>query len=87
MELNVVIAGSPWTERDLELLFDGPDGPPEPFTLIEARDMPNLMVRLGCFKSTGEARRAGRVGSIPQGFTLDFKANKKTRICIWNPTE
>lgn len=87
MEINVIIKGSKWRSDDAEWLFDAPNGPKEPVTFADARDLPNLLVALGCFKSTGEARRAGRVGPIPEGFTLNFKANKKTLLSIWNPTE
>jgi hypothetical protein len=40
---------------------------------------------MNIFTSTSEARRAGRDGPIPQGFTNDFKASKKRRLWIWNP--
>jgi hypothetical protein len=86
MEHNVVIKSSPWTPRDLELMFDAPGEPKEPVIFADARDLPNLLVQLKCFKSTGEARRAGRVGPIPLGFT-ELKANKKTKLWIWNPSE
>lgn len=82
MEINVVIEDSPWRPSDIEWLFG-----PEEVVFITAKDMPNLLVKLGCFKSTSEARRAGREGPIPQGLTWAFKANKKTTIWIWNPSE
>ena len=52
-----------------------------------AADLPNLMVEIGAFVSTSQARRAGREGNIPEGFSFEFKASKKKRIFIWNPTE
>jgi hypothetical protein len=79
---NVVVKQSPWTERDLELLFGG-----EEVHFTEADCLSVLMKELGIFKSTSEARRAGRVGPIPEGFTFEFKASKKVRLWIWNPTE
>jgi len=82
MHANVVIADSPWTERDLEILFGD-----EECVLTTAHDLPNLLVALGTFKSTSEARRAGRAGPIPKGFTNCFKASKKDKLWIWNPTE
>jgi len=82
MHFNVVIADSPWTKRDLEILFGD-----EPCRFVTARDLPNLLVELGTYKSTGEARRAGRKGAIPIGFTDRFKASKKDTLWIWNPTE
>lgn len=78
---NVVVKNSPWTPRDLEILFGG-----EPIHFTEAQDLPNLLVELGVFKSCSDARRAGRVGPIPSGWT-ELKASKKRRIWIWNPTE
>lgn len=79
---NVVIKQSAWTERDVELLFGD-----EEVHFTEATDLSVLMKELGVFKSTSEARRAGREGPIPEGFTDRFKASKKRMIWIWNPTE
>lgn len=85
MEINVVVKNSSWTARDLELVFDGPDGVKEEIYLTSAEDIPNLMVELKCFPSKSAARRAGREGPIPRGF-VKFKANKKSILWIWNPT-
>lgn len=79
---NVIVKTSAWTERDIETLFGG-----EPVHFTEATDLSNLMVELGVYKSTSQARRAGREGPIPEGFTDRFKASKKVMIWIWNPTE
>lgn len=78
---NVVVSSSPWTDRDLELLFGD-----EPIHFTSAEDMPRLMVELEAYPSTSKARQAGRVGDIPNGWT-EFKASKKRQVWIWNPTE
>jgi len=79
---NVIVKQSAWTESDIELLFEDED-----VHFTEATDLSVLMKELGVFKSTSDARRAGRVGPIPPGFTFEFKASKKVRLWIWNPTE
>ena len=53
----------------------------------ESDEMGALMRELGVFPSASAARRAGRQGPIPDGWTAEFKASKKRRIWIWNPTE
>lgn len=78
---NVVVKNSAWTQRDIDLLFGD-----ENVRFTEANDLPGLLKELGVFKSTSEARRAGRTGDIPTGFA-ELKASKKHRIWIWNPTE
>lgn len=80
--MNIIVKQSEWTDRDVELLFGD-----EEVHFTEATDLSVLMKELGIFKTTSEARRAGRVGPIPTGFTFEFKASKKVRIWIWNPTE
>lgn len=79
---NVIVKQSNWKESDIELLFADED-----VHFTEAKDLSVLMKELGIFSSTSEARRAGRVGPIPTGFTFEFKASKKRRLWIWNPTE
>ena len=79
---NVIVKNSNWKESDIETLFDD-----EEVHFTEANDLSVLMKELGVFPSTSEARRAGRVGPIPEGFTEEFKASKKRRLWIWNPTE
>jgi len=80
--MNIIVKQSAWTDRDIELLFED-----EEVHFTEATDLSVLMKELGIFKSTSDARRAGRVGPIPTGFTFEFKASKKAMIWIWNPTE
>ena len=79
---NVIVNHSKWQEKDIESLFGS-----EEVLFTDATCMSVLMKELGVFKSTSEARRAGRFGPIPEGFTFEFKASKKRRIWIWNPTE
>lgn len=80
--MNVVIENSAWTERDLELLFGD-----EEVVFAKSDEMGALMRELGIFESASAARRAGRDGPVPAGWTHNFKASKKVRIWIWNPTE
>ena len=79
---NVIIKQSAWTERDIELLFED-----EEVHFTDATDLSVLMKEMGIFKSTSQARQAGRFGPIPSGFTFEFKASKKRRLWIWNPSE
>lgn len=79
--MNIVVKDSPWTASDLNTLFETED-----IIFTEAKCMSNLMVELGVFPSTSKARAAGRFGAIPSGYT-EFKASKKKRIWIWNPSD
>lgn len=79
---NVVVKNSKWKESDIEMLFGD-----EEVHFTEANDLPTLMVELDIFPSKSEARRAKREGPIPTGWTDEFKASKKRRLWIWNPTE
>lgn len=79
---NVIITGSKWIESDVKTLFGD-----EQVFFAESDEMSALMRELGVYSSASAARRAGRVGPIPDGWTAEFKASKKRRIWIWNPTE
>lgn len=79
--MNIVMANSQYTHRDLEILFDGED-----CVFSSAENITDLVVGLGLYKSKSQARAAGREGAIPFGFT-EYKANKTTTIWIWNPSE
>lgn len=79
---NIIINGSAWRESDVKTLF----GDKEVF-FAESDEMSALMRELGVFPSASAARRAGREGPIPDGWTAEFKASKKHRIWIWNPAE
>jgi hypothetical protein len=78
---NIVIKSSAWVEDDLTLLFGD-----EEVTFAESTELSALMRELGIFPSSSAARRAGREGPIPTGLT-EFKASKKRKLWIWNPTE
>lgn len=78
--MNVVMSNSPYTHRDLELIFQGED-----VVFSSATNITDLVCELGLYKSKSQARSAGRVGEIPTGFT-EYKANKTVTIWIWNPT-
>lgn len=78
---NIIIESSAWRETDANTLFGG-----EPVFFSDANELSVLMRDLGIYESGSAARRAGRKGSIPHGFT-EFKASKRKRIWIWNPTE
>jgi len=79
---NVIITGSSWLESDVKTLFGD-----EQVFFADSDEMGALMRELGVFPSASAARRAGREGPIPAGWTAEFKASKKRRIWIWNPTE
>jgi len=81
LDHNVVIRGSAWVEGDIPVIFGE-----EEVIFSEARDLPNLLVNLGIYPSTSAARRAGRVGPIPLGYT-ELKASKRDFLFIWNPHE
>lgn len=76
-----MIIGSCIEPGDAQALWED-----EPFELMSATDLPDLLVQCGIYKSKSEARRAGRDGPIPPGWT-QMKASKKVPVfCIWNPT-
>ena len=79
---NVIIKNSAWRESDIETLFED-----EQVFFAESDEMGALMREMKIFPSAGAARRAGRAGPVPAGWTAEFKASKKRRIWIWNPSE
>ena len=79
---NVIITSSPWQESDVKTLFGD-----EQVFFAESDELSALMRELEVFPSASAARRAGREGPIPDGWTAEFKASKKRRLWIWNPTE
>jgi hypothetical protein len=78
---NIVIKNSPWLESDIPTLFEN-----EEVLYATSSELSALMKEVGVYKSTSEARRANRQGDIPIGYT-EFKASKKVRLYIWNPSE
>lgn len=83
--MNVVVKESAWQQQDIETLYGDWDGTVEKVTMVNNKPLPNLLVELGVFKSTSQARQAGRTGDIPTGWT-QFKASRKVTLWIWNPT-
>lgn len=79
--MNIVINQSPWTKRDLEIIYED-----EEVIYCDDCDLSTLMVKLGVYPSTTKARNANRVGQIPLGYT-EYKASKKVMLYIWNPSE
>jgi len=84
---NIIIKGSAWRDEDVAMLFGDLDGNVEDVIFAESDELSALMRELDIFPSASAARRAGRVGEIPAGWTAEFKASKKRRLWIWNPTE
>lgn len=80
-DYNLLVKESPWTFRDLDTIFGD-----EHIDAIEDAYLDVLLARLGIYKSSSEARRAGRQGPIPLGYS-EIKASKKDRLFIWNPSE
>lgn len=78
---NIVVAESDWREEDIYTLFER-----EYVHFTTATDLPSLLKEVGVYKSTSEARRAGRTGDIQKGWS-EIKASKKRRLWIWNPYE
>ncbi len=78
---NVIIFNDNVQETDQWTLFGD-----EEVHITTTTDLPRLLVELGIYKSTSEARRAGRTGEVPSGWT-EFKASRKRRLWIWNPYE
>lgn len=79
--MNVVVKSSPWTQNDLDILYGDED-----VIFVDDVPLPNLLKELKVVKSTSEARKNGRVGDIPKGWT-EYKASKKVMLWIWNPSE
>jgi hypothetical protein len=79
--MNIVIKSSKVTKRDLECVFNS-----EKFCFAESLTIDSLCKELGVYKSTSDARRAGREGRVPTGYS-EIKASKKITLFIWNPDE
>lgn len=82
MDINIIVDSGFIQPEDAQTLFGD-----EPFIVIPSSyTMTDLAVEIGTFKSKSQARKAGRTGPIPEGWT-DARGNKKTFLFIWNPTE
>lgn len=77
--MNIVIKDSKYTQRDLDLIFQNED-----IVFAAATTLDSLCKELGIYKSTSEARRAGRIGDVPVGYS-EIKASKLHTLYIWNP--
>ena len=87
--MNVIIKSSKWRESDIPMIFGDNDDnvPKEEYPeVVDAKDIPDLMVKLGIYQSRSESVRAGREVKIPEGYTGMYKASKKHYLFIWNPT-
>lgn len=85
--MNIIVSDSKWVQSDIAALFgDFNNCVEEDVMFVNDIPMPNLLVKLGVFKSTSQARRAGRIGDIPKGWS-QYKASRKVTLWIWNPTE
>ena len=79
--MTVVIKSSKATKRDIEVVFNS-----EKFLFVESLTLDSLCKELGVYKSTSDARRAGREGKVPVGYS-EIKASKKITLFVWNPDE
>ena len=79
--MNIVIQNGFVLNTDIPTLFGN-----EPVVNSQAPNLETLMVELGLYPSKSKAIKDGRRGPIPLGFT-EFKATKKQKVWIWNPSE
>ena len=77
---NIIVKTRFFVESDKQTLF----GDEEVMYVEPDTTLTDLVCNLGLFKSKSQARQAGRVGEIPEGWTV-MKGNKKTPLYIWNP--
>ena len=85
-DFNIVVDTPNVQEGDIESIFGDGKGDVEEVLYTHNTSLDVLLKDLGIYKSTSEARRAGRSGPIPQGYT-EYKASKVHRLFIWNPSE
>jgi hypothetical protein len=76
---NVIISTSDLLPGDKELIFQD-----EEVFYTETLDLPSLLVEMGIYESKGQAKKAGRVGVVANGYS-EVKASKIRRLFIWNP--
>lgn len=81
MDINIIIQSENVHESDSALLFGD-----EPVVLSRAKDLTDLVVELGLYKSKSQARAANRIGDLPTGWA-ELRGNKKTFLFLWNPSE
>lgn len=78
---NIIITTSDLHEGDKELIFQD-----EEVLHTSTTDLPSLLVELGIYESKGQAKKAGRVGKVQDGYS-EIKASKVRRLYIWNPKD
>lgn len=79
--MNIIIQNGNIQPNDAKCLFLD-----EPVINVQPQDTQTLLVSPGIYKSKTKAVADGRSGPIPLGFTK-YKANKRTTLWIWNPSE
>lgn len=87
-DFNIIIKSSAWQEGDDITMFADRHGDlhGEEVLYLDAPSLEVLYRDLGIYKSSSEAKRAGKGGPIPTGYS-ELKASKKCRVYMWNPTE
>lgn len=85
-DFNIIVDTKFIQDGDVESIFGDGKGDIEEVLYIQDVSLDFLLKELGVYKSTSEARRAGRSGPIPTGYT-ELKASKVHRLFIWNPSE
>ena len=78
----VVILSSQWREEDIPVLFEKEDE----IIYTDTTELSVLCKELGIYPSSSAARKAGRVGSLPTGWS-EIKASRKDFLFVWNPDE
>ncbi len=83
--MNIIIKSSDWIEGDQILVFGDWDCElNEEVIFVESTNFTDLMIELGIYASKNHAKRDGRVGNIPLGYS-EYRASKKVKLYIWNP--
>ena len=80
-EISVVIGNR--KQKIHDSIFCDHNDSTEPVYYTKASNLETLCYELGGYKSKSEARRAGRYGEIPKGYS-EMWLNKKTRLYIYN---
>ena len=65
---NFIVNDSAWVHADIESIF-GNHNQIETVEFISDKNIEDLAVRLNAYKSKSQAKQAGRIGSIPKGYT------------------
>lgn len=84
-DFNIVVDTPFLQDTDVPTLFGDQSGYVEEVLYTHDVPLDVLLKDLGIYKSTSEARRAGRSGPIPTGYS-EIKASKVHRLFVWNPS-